>query len=212
MLSSHLEQSRSDLIDHFNANYANAISVPSSSCSASVQSLPMAAGSPQKSFTARYRRKEKNSINELEEYFKLPAEDFNSCNPIHWWIGQWAQFPNLFCMARDILCIPGALSVLYSLLFLTYLQAPLLLLRGYSQMVATPYPSGVLVSMPILFVPLCLLRSDYISSMPKLTLPCVVEVQDRHPTPFQHLERDDQQGHGTQIRTSRKCTVLICPS
>jgi hypothetical protein len=87
MLSNHLEQSRSDLIDHFNANYANTIPVPSSSLSPPIQSSPMMAGSPQKSFTARYRRKEKNSINELEEYFKLPAEDFDACNLIHWWIG-----------------------------------------------------------------------------------------------------------------------------
>ena len=36
-------------------------------------------------------------------------EDFEACNPIHWWIGQWAQFPNLFCMACDILSIPGEL-------------------------------------------------------------------------------------------------------
>ena len=23
----------------------------------------------------------------VEEYFKLPAEDFDTCNPIHWWMG-----------------------------------------------------------------------------------------------------------------------------
>jgi len=89
MLSDHLEQSRSDLIDYFNANYANAIPTPSlSSPPTSVQSSSMAAGSPQKLFTAQYCRKEKVSINELEEYLKLPAEDFNACNLIHWWIGQ----------------------------------------------------------------------------------------------------------------------------
>jgi hypothetical protein len=65
--------------------------------------------SPQKSFTAWYRRKEKPSINELEEYFKLPAEDFNACNPIQWWMGWRAQFPYLFHLACDILCIPGEL-------------------------------------------------------------------------------------------------------
>lgn len=121
MLSDHLEQSKSSLSDYFNENYANIILVPSSSPSMSVQPTPLAAGSPQKSFTARYRRKEKTSINELEEYFKLPAEDFDACNPIHWWFGRRAQFPNLFCMARDILCIPGELSVSYRSLFQTYL-------------------------------------------------------------------------------------------
>jgi hypothetical protein len=53
MLSDYLNQLRSDLIDYFNANYTNAISTLSlSSLSTSVQSLSMAAGSPQKSFTA----------------------------------------------------------------------------------------------------------------------------------------------------------------
>jgi hypothetical protein len=117
ILSDHLEESKSSLFDYFNANYANTIPAPSSAPSVSVQLVPIAVGSPQKSFTARYCRKEKASINELEEYFKLPAEDFDACNPIHWWIGQRAQFPNLFCVACDILCIPGELSVLYRLLF-----------------------------------------------------------------------------------------------
>jgi len=72
-----------------------------------VTSLPIV-GLPQKSFTARYRRKDRSSVNELEEYFKLPAEDFDTCNPIHWWMGRRVQFPNLFRLARDILCIPGS--------------------------------------------------------------------------------------------------------
>ena len=89
ILSDHLEQSRSDLVDYFNTNYSNTIPVPSSSPSAppvyvrSADSAPMTHGSPQKSFTARYHRKEKASINELKEYFKLPAKNFNACNLIH---------------------------------------------------------------------------------------------------------------------------------
>jgi hypothetical protein len=106
-LSEHLEKSKSNLFDYFNKSYAHvAISTPPSVPSPLIQTPPTV-GSPQKSFTARYRRKEKLSINELEEYFKLPAEDFDACNPIHWWMGRRAQFPNLFCLARDILCIPG---------------------------------------------------------------------------------------------------------
>ena len=109
MLAEHLKQSKSNLFNYFHENYAHAVvSTPSSvnSPSPSVQTEPIV-GSPQKSFTARYRRKEKPSVNELEEYFKLPAEDFDACNPIHWWMGRRAQFPNLFCLACDILCIPG---------------------------------------------------------------------------------------------------------
>ena len=176
-LSAHLEESKSNLFDYFNANYANTIPAPSSLASTSVQPAPMAlaVGSPQKAFTARYRRKEKTSTNELEEYFKLPAEDFDTCNPIHWWIGRRAQFPNLFCMARDILCIPGALSVSCRSLFQTYIQVPLSLLKGSSQVVATQSPSGVPVSMLTLFGFLCLLRSGCTLPGPKPVLPCVVE-------------------------------------
>jgi len=65
-------------------------------------------GSPQKCFTARYRRRENVTVNELEEYFKLLPEDFEKCDPIKWWVGRRAQFPNLFRLARDILCIPGS--------------------------------------------------------------------------------------------------------
>jgi len=186
MLSDHLKQSRSDLIDYFNANYANTIPAPSlSSPSPSVRPSPMAAGSPQKSFTARYRRKEKTSVNELEEYLKLPAEDFDTCNPIHWWIGRRAQFPNLYCMARDILCIPGELSVFYRPPFQTHLQVLLLPLRGYSQVAVTQFPFGVQVSMLTPSAPSCLLRSACILPAPKLILPCVVELQDdRLVTPF----------------------------
>jgi hypothetical protein len=58
-----------------------AFSTPPSMASLSAQTSPIM-GSPQKSFIAQYHRKEKASINELEEYFKLPAEDFNTCDPV----------------------------------------------------------------------------------------------------------------------------------
>jgi hypothetical protein len=82
-LSDHLEHSRMKLFTYFNRNYAktddHTLSVPA----LSIPTL-LLSGSPQKSFMARYRRKEKGTINELEEYFKLPAEDFDTCNLIHW--------------------------------------------------------------------------------------------------------------------------------
>ena len=58
-------------------------------------------------FTSRYKKKDTQSCNELEEYFKLQHEDFDPCNPLEWWVGQQAQFPNLYCLARDILSVPG---------------------------------------------------------------------------------------------------------
>ena len=63
--------------------------------------------SPQKNFTLRFQRKTNVDLNELDEFFKLQAEDFDTCNPIQWWMGRRSQFPNLFWLARDILCIPG---------------------------------------------------------------------------------------------------------
>ena len=106
ILSDHLEDSKTNLFKYFDKHYAMHTPTPSTPPSTPVQAQPVN-GSPQKSFTARYRRKEKYSTNELEEYFKLPAEDFDSCNPIQWWVGRRGQFPHLFQLARDILCIPG---------------------------------------------------------------------------------------------------------
>jgi hypothetical protein len=103
-LSSHLEDSKTRLFSYFDEHYATP--TPSSPPSTPVQAPPVD-GSPQKSFTARYRRKMKYSANELEEYFKLPTKDFHTCNLIQWWVSRRSQFPRLFQLARDILCIPG---------------------------------------------------------------------------------------------------------
>jgi hypothetical protein len=107
-LSSHLEDSKTKLSNYFNEHYAilhgPTLSPPPST---PVHASPID-GSPRKSFTARYRRKEKQLTNELEDYFKLPAEDFDTCHPIQWWVGRRSQFPRLFQLARDILCIPGS--------------------------------------------------------------------------------------------------------
>ena len=46
------------------------------------------------------------NIDEIDEFFKLPPESF-TVDPIHWWAGRRAQFPNLSRLARDILSIPG---------------------------------------------------------------------------------------------------------
>jgi hypothetical protein len=46
-------------------------------------------------------------VNELEEFFKLSREDFDTCKPLQWWLGRRAQFPNLYCLACDVFGIPG---------------------------------------------------------------------------------------------------------
>jgi hypothetical protein len=109
LLAAYLESSKDDLQEYFEDHYADKHVTPSSS---QTRSHPPALSnapphSPHKDFTARFQRKDKAVINELEEYFKLPQEDFATCNPIHWWMGRRTQFPNLFWLARDLLAIPG---------------------------------------------------------------------------------------------------------
>jgi hypothetical protein len=115
------------------------------------------------------------SINELKEYFKLPAEDFDACNPIHWWVGWQAQFPNLFCLACDILCIPGesflCSSIVTSSDVCLHLQVLLSPLKESSQVAGIPSPSVVLVFTLTPFVFSCLLRSGYILSVCRPMLP-----------------------------------------
>ena len=65
-------------------------------------------GSPQKvDFTSRYRNLPQAFTDEVQEYFKLPRENFDTCDPLRWWAGRCSQFPNLSHFARDFLSIPG---------------------------------------------------------------------------------------------------------
>jgi hypothetical protein len=106
-LGTQLEASKTALDAYYNANYAgknhNIISVAAPVASSSAHQ----SGSPQKDFTARYRVERRVITNELREYYSLPREDFAGCDPVQWWFARKAQFPNLFCLARDILSIPG---------------------------------------------------------------------------------------------------------
>jgi len=166
-LSSHLEDSKINLFKYFDKNYAT-LPTPMPLLPSTPVRAPMD-GSPQKSFTAQYHWKEKHSTNELEEYFKLPAEDFKTCDPIQWWVGQQSQFPHLFQLARDILCIPGKYFNNFNSCDLDLncqCQVLLLLLKGYSQVGRTPSLSNVPVSKPTQFVHSWLSRSAFTLSIP----------------------------------------------
>ena len=116
-LSCHLELSKDDLHKHYKENYT-----PSTPLSQPSQpSIPATSASPQKKFIARFNRKPRTSTDELLEFWSLPQEDFERCDPLHCWYGHRAQFPNLYRLVRDIFSIPGVLSSLYYEVFnLTY--------------------------------------------------------------------------------------------
>jgi hypothetical protein len=106
-LSTYLESAKQSLQDYYQINYANrnttsttTAAAPTASSSSSTEPASTV------DFVARYKVS-RVYINELEEYFKIPREDFNSCDPIKWWVSRRAQFPNVYMLACDVLSIPG---------------------------------------------------------------------------------------------------------
>jgi hypothetical protein len=103
-----LEAAKSKLETHFRLHYADKVA-PSAQPSVRqpAQSTSRIQASPEKDFTKRYRVARRAAFDELRDYYSLSCEDFNTCDPVQWWFARKAQFPNLFCLARDILTIPG---------------------------------------------------------------------------------------------------------
>lgn len=99
---------------HFRTKYDRLPQAPA----ALVASTSAMNGSPQKvDFTSRYRNLPKAFTDEVQEYFKLPRENFDTCDPLQWWAGRCSPFPNLSRFARDILSIPGEFTANFFLLF-----------------------------------------------------------------------------------------------
>ena len=118
-LLAYLEDAKKALHKHFEDQYlksprsyardptTNSAPTPSESTSSST-SLASANTSPSKlRLGARYKKRKLTVRDELEEYFSLPLEDFETCDPIEWWMGRKARFPNLYRLACDVLSIPG---------------------------------------------------------------------------------------------------------
>ena len=112
-----LEDSKAKLRAHFNAKYMSSLmssgslsSTPSSSMlsvtSDSTHTTSQTNSSPQKNYTAKFQRK-CAAVDELSEFWNLKQEDFEKCNPVQWWYGRRAQFPNLYRLVRDLFSIPG---------------------------------------------------------------------------------------------------------
>ena len=113
ILTDYLESAKASLHTYFQENYAGKHVAPP------VHDHPHTAGplktssqprseSPQKvNFTARYKKHASARRDQLKEYFMLPREDFDTCDPVSWWVGRHSQFLDLFVFARDLLAIPG---------------------------------------------------------------------------------------------------------
>ena len=56
-------------------------------------------------------------VNELDEFYKLPQENFDSCKPLEWWLGRRSQFPNLYHLTHDLFSIPGMFINFLMLIF-----------------------------------------------------------------------------------------------
>lgn len=108
-LLDYLESAKSDLSLHYTLYYAHTTADPptQSISSTSNASISKQAGPPKFNFTARYKKRDRHTSDELEEYLKLHPEDFDSCDPFEWWLGRRAQFPRLYRLATDVLSIPG---------------------------------------------------------------------------------------------------------
>jgi hAT family C-terminal dimerisation region len=120
-LSIHLETAKVDLRRYFNEIYlfkpselseSHHIPLSSSATFSSISSSSQATASitasesPKKNFTPRFQCK-RAARDELLEFWNLQQEDFETCDPLQWWLGRRAQFPNLYRLSRDIFPLPG---------------------------------------------------------------------------------------------------------
>ena len=81
---------------------------PSQSLSSVTEQNSSVSGSPEKvNLTSWYQMKDRIVVDKVDEYLKLPQEDFECCKPLQWWLGRCSQFPNLYQLICDIFFIPG---------------------------------------------------------------------------------------------------------
>ena len=111
----YLESAKSLLHTHYIMHYATYTPQTLDDFTDTTDTISSATdGSPSKvNFTSRYKKRDQLSRDELEEFFKLPREDFDACKPLQWWVGRRAQSPTLYCLARDLLTIPGTFFHFY---------------------------------------------------------------------------------------------------
>ena len=104
ILLTDLKKSKQLLHEFYNANYATMAPTPDTSPATRNHGI----GSSRKvDFTARYQQIKSETIDELAEYFQVKRKDFNTCDPLKWWWGQRENWPNVYRLVCDVLCIPG---------------------------------------------------------------------------------------------------------
>jgi hypothetical protein len=146
----HLETCKERLHTHFRAKYDKPLPAPTAP--GPVASTSTANRSPQRvDFTSRYRNLPQAFTDEVQEYFKLPRANFDTCDPLQWWAGRCLQFPNLSRFARDVLSIPGEFTTVSFLLFDNLLMFPsmkdlLLPLNGFFREVVIQFLFAVQAS------------------------------------------------------------------
>ena len=83
-VGSHLEAAKTHLHNHFHAKYNQTPSVPI----VPIASTSTTNTSPQKvDFTSCCWNLPQAFTDEVQEYFKLPHKNFNTCDPLQWWAG-----------------------------------------------------------------------------------------------------------------------------
>jgi hypothetical protein len=85
-LLKYLESAKELLHTHYTKRYANRARSTQETTDACVPTVTDDSPSGV-NFTLRYKKKENLLRDELEEYFKLPREDFDTCQPLQWWVG-----------------------------------------------------------------------------------------------------------------------------
>jgi hypothetical protein len=104
---SEVDACKAELLEYYTDHYAGRATFSQAKDLSSLSGLGPSSSPKEIDFISRYEEPDDESRNELEEYFRLPAEHFRTCDPITWWSTRSTQYPNLCRLARDILSIPG---------------------------------------------------------------------------------------------------------
>ena len=79
-------QSKAALEMHFNQFYAGHHTSPLTNSTLHQSStVSMSGASQPHDFTVHFQKHPQTLESEVKEFFKLLPQDFQSCNPIHWW-------------------------------------------------------------------------------------------------------------------------------